>query len=139
MGIVAIVNIAVVPNTHGNAIEEHYPAQAFNGQDAREELPFGVLNSWKIAAKNGLEYAFSLIDTYWTVHIYNLEGRAFIDTNATVVGYTMLRAFLEQVGHTLEEQHMEKLEQFVMSSWPKPYKELIPDFFTLTFAEYQHD
>ena len=61
------------------------------------------------------------------------------DTNATVVGYTILRAFLQHAGHSLEEQQIQKLEEFVMSSWTKPYKELIPDFFTLTFTAYQPD
>ena len=133
------MRIEVVPNESRNEIVEHYTGQGFTSQGNIEEVPAEGYNSWKIAAKNGLEYGFSLVDTFWTVHIHKIEGRTFSDTNATVVGYTILRAFLEQTGHSLAEQHIQKLEEFVMRSWTKPYKELIPDFFRLTFTAHQPD
>lgn len=133
----AIVTLDVEPNSfRTNYIAEHYSGQGFTSQGNIEEVPENGYDSWKIGARNGLEYAFSLIDTYWTVYINKIEGRIFLDTNPAIVGYTVLRAFFDKIDFQLTERQIEVLEEFVLSSWTKPYKELIPDFFNLTFTEF---
>lgn len=58
------------------------------------------------------------------------------DTNPTVVGYTILLAFLDRIGIRLKSEQIEIFEDYVLKSWVKPYKEVIPDFFNLTYTEY---
>ena len=138
VGQVAIVTLAIVANVNSkNEVLEYYAGAGFTSQGNLEEVPADGYESWKIAVRNGLSYGFSLAKGFWKVSIYRIEGRAFIDTNPTVAGYTALRAFCSQIGLQLEEGKIEMLEQFVDSSWTKPYKELIPDFFNLTFTEYE--
>lgn len=140
VGSVAIVTLDVSKNNSDqNEIIEHYTGQGFTSQGYIEDIPANGYDSWKIAARHGLEYAFSLIDTFWTVNLKKVEGRAFTDTNPTIVAYTVLRAFFDKIGFQLDPNQIEVLEEFVLSSWTKPYKELIPNFFNLTFTEYIHD
>jgi len=137
IGSVALVTLEVEKNSVSkNEILEHYSGQGFTSQGYIEEVPETGCDSWKIAARHGLEYAFSLIDTYWTVDIKKIEGRVATDTNPTIVGYTVLRAFLDKINFQLDDKQIEILEDFVLSSWTKPYKELIPNFFNLTFTEF---
>lgn len=137
IGSVALVTLTVEQNNFGqNQILEHYSGQGFTSQGDIEEVPENGYDSWKIAARHGLEYAFSFIDTYWTVHINKIEGRIFTDTNPTIVGYTVLRAFFDKINFQLTDNQIEILEEFVLSSWTKPYKELIPNYFKLTFTEF---
>jgi len=136
---VAIVEMDVFPNSQrANEIIEHYSGQGYTSQGNLEEIPEKGYDSWKIAAKRGLEYAFSLVDNNWTVHINKIEGLS-TDTTATIVGYTMLRAFLDKINFELSNKQIDKLEEFVLSSWTNPYKELIPDFFSLTFTKSGYD
>jgi len=138
IGCVALVNLAVEQNPYSqNQILEQYSGQGFTSQGNIEEVPEDGYDSWKIAARQGLEYAFSLIDSYWTVQINKIEGRTATDTNPTTVGYTVLRAFFDKINFHLTDNQIEPLEEFVLSSWTKPYKELIPNFFNLTFTEYR--
>jgi len=138
IGSVAIVNLDVIPNSlTQNEIVEHYSGQGFTSQGNIEEVPEHGYDSWKIAARHGLEYAFSLTDTYWTVHIMKIKGRIATDTNPTIVGYTVLRAFLDKINFQLNDKQIGVLEEFALSSWTEPYKELIPDFFSLTFKEFK--
>jgi len=137
VGSVALVTLDVFKNTaQQNEIVEQYSGQGFTSQGYIEDVPAIRYDSWKIAAKNGLHYAFSLTDTFWKVDLIKIEGRADIDTNPTIVGYTVMRAFFDKINFQLDANQIETLEEFVLSSWTKPYKELIPDFFTLTFTEY---
>jgi hypothetical protein len=139
IGSVAMVYIDVVPNLVGiNEIKEHYAGQGFTGQGYMEGVPENGYDSWKIAARCGLEYAFSLVDNYWTVHINRIKGIS-TDTNPAIVGYTMLRAFLDRINFELDNSQIETLEEFVLSSWLKPDQQLIPNFFDLTFTEHTHD
>jgi len=138
IGSVARVTLDVEQNSfEQNQILEHYSGQGFTSQGDIEEVPENGYDSWKIAARHGLEYAFSFIDTYWTVHINKIEGRIATDTNPTIVGYTVLRAFFDKINFQLTDKQIEILEEFVLSSWTKPYKELIPNFFNLTFTEFK--
>ncbi|MBK6833655.1 MAG: hypothetical protein IPG89_04995 [Bacteroidetes bacterium] len=133
---VAVVSINVESYSVGpNTIIENYSGQGFNSQGAIESVPPIGYESWKIAAKHGLEYAFSLTKDNWKVTINSIEGRSVTDTTPSVVAYTIFRAFCDKINLTLSEEVISKLEEFVLSAWTNPYKELIPDFYTLTFSE----
>jgi len=137
IGAVAIVSLSVQSNkSNQNKIHEHYSGKGFIGQGNIEEISKKGYESWKIAARKGLEFAFSQIDTFWTVNIFKIEGRAYTDTNPTVVGYTVMRAFFDKINFQLDHEKTDRLEDFVMSSWTKPCKELIPDFSCMEFVEY---
>ena len=136
IGMVAIVTLSVERSSiEQNVIREHYSGNGFTSQGYIEEVPEHGYDSWKNAARNGLEYAFLQIDDFWTVDIYKIEGRDFIDTNPTVVGYTVMRAFFDKINFQLDPNQIETIEEFVMSSWSKPYIELIPDFLSMKFIE----
>jgi len=136
-GSAAIVNLTTIANNLGqNEILENYSGHGFRSQGYIESVPEVGYDSWKIAAKKGLEYAFSLIETNWTVTINSIEGRAVTDTNPTIVGYTVMRAFFDKIDFHLSSDQIAVLEEFVISSWNKPYVELIPNFYNLTFSEY---
>jgi hypothetical protein len=131
IGYFAMVNIDVFPNLEGtNEIKERYRGTGFTSQGHIEEVPEKGYDSWKAGARSGLEYAFALIDSNWTVQINKIEGLS-TDTNPTIIGYTILRAFLDRINHELASTQIEKLEEFVLRSWSKPYESLIPDFFIL--------
>jgi len=137
---IAIVDLNAIPSASGqNQIIEHYSGQGFVGQGYLESVPENGYDSWKIAAKRGLEYAFALVSNNWIVTITKIEGRALTDTNPTIVGYTVIRAFFEKISFQLDNNQIETLEAFALSSWTKPYKELIPDFFNLSFTEHLID
>lgn len=137
---VALVTLDVFENTSNqNEIVEYYSGKGFVGQGYIEDIPANGYDSWKIAARQGLEFAFSLIDTFWRVEIKKIEGREFLDTNPTIVGYTLIRAFFDKIGYQLDPSQIELMEEFVLSSWTDPYKELIPNFFNLTFTEYEYN
>ena len=134
---VAIVGLDVIPNSTGeNKIIEGYSGKGFSSQGYIEEVPENGYNAWKLAARRGLEYGFSLVDTCWTVHVHKIQGRIYTDTTATIAGYTVLRAFLNKIDFQLDSKQVDVLENFVLSSWVTPFRELIPDFFNLTFTEY---
>jgi hypothetical protein len=136
---VALVALAVEQSSSSrNQVIECYTGEGFTSQGIIEEVPENGYDSWKISARHGLEYGFSLVDSFWTVTIHKIEGRVGTDTNPAIVGYTVLRAFLDRINFQLSEKHIETLEDFVLSSWAKPYRELIPDFFSLTFTEFGH-
>ncbi|WP_205513229.1 hypothetical protein [Longitalea arenae] len=134
IGYVAVVNIDVIPNLDGrNEIKEHYGGKGFTSQGQLEEVPEEGYDLWKAGARAGLEYGFSLDHNYWTVHIKSIAGLS-TDTNPTIVGYTMLRAFLDRINLELDSNRIEELEEFVLLSWLKPNETLIPDFFRLRFV-----
>lgn len=140
IGSVAMVTLDVHSNnSNQNKIIEKYTGGGFTRQGDIEEVSAKGYDSWKAAARNGLEFGFSLINSFWTVNIIKIKGRSFTETNPTIVGYTALRAFLEKIDFELEPKHIDTLEEFVLSSWTKPYKELVPDFVNLTFTEYGPD
>ncbi|MFT3675464.1 MAG: hypothetical protein QM781_06155 [Chitinophagaceae bacterium] len=137
IGTVAIVTLNVEPNINSkNEIREHYSGKGFTSQGYIEEVSQYGYESWKIAARKGLEFAFSRVNNFWTVDIIKIEGRAFTDTNPTVVGYTVMRAFFDKINFQPDQGEIGRLEEFVMSSWTKPYQELIPDFSSMKFVEY---
>jgi len=137
IGYAAIVTIIVSQNSDGkNVIIEHYKGyEGFVMQGYIAEVAAKGYDSWKMGVKAGLDYGFSLVKNNYTVTIKKIEGM-HTSTNPTVVAYTILRAFLDKVGYHLNVDIINTLEEFVLRSWEKPYKELIPNFFNLTFSEF---
>jgi hypothetical protein len=132
-GYVAQVSISVGANHQcENKIIENYYEMSTYGQYNNYTLP----EPWKIGARHGLEFAFSLIDTYWTVHIHKIDG-IITDTNAAIVAYTILSAFLEKIDYTLEPRKLDELEALVFSSKKESFKECIPNFFDMTLKGYE--
>jgi hypothetical protein len=137
VGAFAIVTLSVEPNQNNvNEIRDHYSGNGFTRQGDIEEVPKNGYESWKIASRKGLEFAFTCVDKFWTVDIIKIEGRAFTDTNPTVVGYTVIHAFFEKINFQLDQEKINSLEEFVMRSWTKPYQEMIPDFLNMKFEKY---
>jgi len=137
---VAVVDITVENSTSNkNEIVENYHGEAGMSQGYIDSVPQNGFDSWKIAARHGLEYGFSYSKNHWRVQINSIEGRDFIDTNPTIVGYTIFRAFCEKANVNLSAADIEDLDNFVLNSWVKPYKELLPDFFARTFSEYKFE
>lgn len=134
----AIVTLKAEPSIERrNKIIENYSGQGFTSQGYIEEVPAIGYIPWKLGVKSGLEYAFSLLDTFWNVRIDKVEGIG-TDTNATIAGYTALRAFMHQINFMLSQEEIDKLETFVQLSWksPSPNRELIPNFFDLSFEAF---
>ena len=78
----AIVTLSVHKNTNNkNEIHEKYSGHGFTSQGSIESITVKGFDSWKTAVKNGLEYAFFLVDTFWTVDLEKIEGRTFLNTN----------------------------------------------------------
>jgi hypothetical protein len=137
-----ISNFAVITlvinesNTDENFVNEYYSGDGFTSQGSIEEVPAKGYDSWKIGAIRGLEYAFSKTKKYFVVNIISIEGIS-TDTNPTVIGYTIIRAFFDQINLESDNEEINKLEDFVVKSWMSTCEECIPDFFTLTFTEYE--
>lgn len=137
VGLFAIVSLTVSPSLlKQNVIVERYTGHGFSSQGHLESVPAHGYDSWKLGALCGLEYGLSPVDTYWEIFLLKIEGRVLTDTNPTVVAYTTLRAFLDAVNVVPDNERLKQLEDFVLKSWEPPYKELIPNFFTLTFTEF---
>lgn len=134
---IAIVDIEVYSNLeNANKVIENYSGSGFKSQGSVEEATHNGYDSWKIASRQGLNYAFTLTQNYWTVKINSIQGRAFTDTNPIIVGYTVIRAFCEKINLQINENEVRRLENFVYNSWNEPHKELIPNFHDLTSFEY---
>lgn len=130
----AIVELDVKAAANQNTIIEQYNGNGFTSQGYLEDVPDKGYDLWKTGAKRGLEYAFSIIDNYWTVYIKRIAGRTMIDTNPTIVAYTVMRAFFEKINYKLSDSLIDELELFVFDSWNtnNPDK-AIPDFFVYSF------
>lgn len=134
---IAIVTLIVSKNDKNeNIVNEYYDGNGFTSQGYIEEVPKEGYNSWKIGAIKGLEYAFSKTREYWIVDIISIKGIS-TQTNSTIVGYTIIKAFLDQINLELSKEEIDTFEEFISKSWVKPYQEFIPDFFTLTFTDYK--
>nr|WP_294934853.1 hypothetical protein [uncultured Flavobacterium sp.] len=131
----AVINLEIVQTDSENEIIEAYCGKGFTSQGVLESVPEKGYDHWKIAVKTGLEFAFSLTDSFWKVRINSLEGRIFMDTNPTIVAYTAILAFCEQTQTNLDSELKERLENFVFSSWDKGNENLQPNFKNLEFEK----
>ena len=132
----AEVLLDVEPDPVRSRIIECYTGKGFTGQGNIEEAGHETYHSWKTGAARGLEYAFAMIHTHWTVYMKGISGRAFTDTNPVIVGYAVWRAFFAKINHQPDELLISRIEEFVFRSWTAPFDEVVPDFFTLTFENY---
>lgn len=132
IGYAAIVDIEICP-ADNNQITENYTGSGFASQGHILSVPSHGHELWKHGAVKGLEYGLSLSDHNYHITIHEISG-LITDTNATIVGYTALKAFCEKINLDLKESEVERLEKFVFSSWEKPDERQFPDFFSLTFT-----
>ena len=123
-------------NISENTIIENYSGKGYIGQGFIEEVPEIGYDTWKLAAKQGLVYAFSLTNRCWKVTVNSIKGLT-TDTNPTIVGYTIICAFLESTGIHIDDQTKNELEKFALYSWEamKVDHETIPDFFRLSYSK----
>jgi hypothetical protein len=139
-GNVAIVNIDVEKiSSDKSEIIEKYSGQGFTGQGHIESIPMTGMDAFKLAARHGLEYGFSFTKDNWRVTINEIQCRPILDSNPTVIGYTIFRAFCHKADIHIDDSKIEELENFLLTTWTNPYKDLIPNFFTRTFYEYNYD
>jgi hypothetical protein len=136
IGYLGIIYLDLKPNDIENEIVEDYSGRGYTSQGNTEEVGGDGYNSWKEGVRNGLKYAFSKVDSKWTVTIQKLEGLT-TDTNPTIAGYVAMRAFWDKCDFNINSTEINQLENFVFSSWCKPYQCLIPDFFNLSFSEFE--
>lgn len=118
-----------------NRIVESYKGLGFKGQGIIIEVSNTGFDLWKLGAKIGLEYAFSIVNDFWEVEVLNLEGLV-TDTNPTIIGYTAIRAFFDGISHELAIDKIEQLETLVFRSWDDKNSDCLPDFHALKFIDH---
>jgi hypothetical protein len=132
----AIITLEVSKiKSNSNEIFECYSGNGWTGQGQIDEIPEDGYDYLKLGAKKGLEYAFSFIEGNWRIKLHRIEGMFITDTNATVVGYAVIRAFLDNIDYPLLEDKIEELEKFVQVSWQEDFNH-IPNFKELTFEPF---
>jgi hypothetical protein len=117
-----------------NTIVEAYKGRGFQGQGIIIQVPNTGFDDWKLGAKIGLEYAFSMVNGSWEVEVLAIEG-LITDTNPTVIGYVAIRAFFDGAGQELDSDKIEQLEVFVFKSWDSRNLDCLPDFLNLNFIK----
>jgi hypothetical protein len=127
----AVVNLNIRKNEIANEIIENYFGDGFSNNAI--DIGETGWEDWKKGLKKGLEFAFLNSLDFWTIEINGLEGRPFMDTNPTIIGYTGILAFLKQTNILLDEEVLQSLEDFVFRSWEGRNAEKMPDFSKLTF------
>lgn len=125
----AIVNLYIQKNENGNEIIEDYSGYKYSSDlmDVRHE----GFNTWKTGLRNGLEFALLHSSDFWTIRI-NGFCASYIDTNATILGYTGILAFIKETGIVIS--NLEEVENFVFTSWNDGIIDKIPNFNELTFT-----
>jgi len=112
-------------------IVEAYAGSGFTSQGYFESVPANGYDSWKAGVREGLKYALSKLDGYWTVTVEKLEGLSS-DTNPTIAGYVAIRALWQKAEYHPEAEETRRLEDMVFGSWRRDKGQEIPDFFPLT-------
>ncbi|MCP2029052.1 hypothetical protein L1276_004231 [Flavobacterium sp. HSC-32F16] len=125
----AIVNLHIQKNETGNEIIEDYSGYKYSSDlmDVRHE----GFNTWKTGLRNGLEFALSHSSDFWTIKI-NGFCASYMDTNATILGYTGVLAFIKETNIVIS--NLEEVENFVFMSWNDGMINKIPNFNELTFT-----
>ncbi len=109
-------------------IVEAYAGEGFASQGYFESVPANGYDDWKAGVHDGLKYALSKLEGYWTVTVEKLEGVS-TDTNQTIAGYVAIRALWEKAGYHPAAAETARLEDMVFSSWKRDRGQGIPDFF----------
>ncbi|MFC6095529.1 hypothetical protein ACFPVY_02635 [Flavobacterium qiangtangense] len=131
----AIINLEVYKSDFENEIIEEYCGEGWLRQGVIESVSMKGYEDWKKAVKNGLEFAFSKSAEKWKVKIKKVEGRIATDTNATIVGFATILAFCEQTNLNLDNDVIERIENFTFKSWENKNDEKIPNFLNLDYEK----
>lgn len=127
----AVVNLSIEKNEIGNEIIENYSGDGFSNNSI--EIGTDGLEDWKLGLRKGLEFVLLNSSSFWTVTINGLEGKPFMDTNPTIVGYTGILALLNQTTIVIDEEVLQKLQDYVFRSWEGNNADKIPNFKELIF------
>jgi hypothetical protein len=124
----AIVNLHIEKNETENEIIEDYLGYKYSSDlmDVRHE----GFNTWKTGLKNGLEFALSHSSDFWTIRI-NGFCASYMDTNATILGYTGILAFIKETNIVIS--NLKEIESFVFTSRNDGMIDKIPNFNELAF------
>ena len=124
----AIVNLYIQKNEKGNEIIEDYSGYKYSSDllDVRHE----GFNTWKTGLRNGLEFALSHSSDFWTIRI-NGFCASHMDTNATILGYTGVLAFIKETDIVIS--NLQEVENFVFTSRNDGMIDKIPNFNELAF------
>lgn len=95
-------------------IVEAYAGSRFTAQGYFESVPAKGYDDWKAGALEGLTYALSKLDGYWTVTVEYLDGLS-ADTTPAAIAYVAMRALWEQVGYEPEAREISRLEEVVLN------------------------
>lgn len=120
----AFVELDIQKNDFKNEIIEDY---LINGFDNYSE----AIKPWRKGLINGLKFALSESSDFWKIKINKLEG-PYLDANPTIIGYTVILAFLEKAELVIDKERLEEIEHFVYESWGEN-AEKIPNFYELNF------
>lgn len=122
----AVVNLSIERNEIGNVIIENYPDSGYSNNSI--DVGENGWEVWKMGLRKGLEFALSKSSDFWTITINGIEGKPFMDTNPTIIGYAGILAFLKQANIAIEEEVLQRLQEYVFRSWEDNNAEKIPDF-----------
>ncbi|WP_163399804.1 hypothetical protein [Flavobacterium fluviatile] len=125
----AIVNLHIQKNEKRNEIIEDYSGYKYSSDlmDVRHE----GFNTLKTGLRNGLEFALSHSSDFWTIRI-NGFCTSYIDTNATILGYTGILAFIKETNIIMS--NLKEVENFVFTSRNDDLINKIPNFNELIFT-----
>jgi hypothetical protein len=127
----AIVTLDIKKNEAKNEIIENYSGSGFSNQG----IDVGVvgMETWKKGLLKGLEFALLYSSDFWKITINGLYGKPITDTNPTIIGYIGILAFLASTQVVIDEDNLEKLENYVYESWDDGNSDKIPYFDKLIF------
>ena len=129
----AIINLEIIKNENKNEIIEEYIRVVWAREGNIDSVPMKGFETWKKAIRNGLEFVFLHSNQKWKVTIKKVEGRVFIDTNPTIIGYTTILAFCQQTNLELDDVIKNKLEDFTFKSWENQNDTKTPNFINLDY------
>jgi hypothetical protein len=125
----AVVDLDIVKNEIGNEILENYSGYGYS--DHSVDVGQEGWERWKEGLREGLQFALLHSSDFWTIKINGLSGKPFMDTNAAIIGYTGILAFIKQTNVVID--NLQEIENFVFTSWNNGIEDKIPDFKELIF------
>ena len=127
----AIIDLSIEKNNMQNVIIENYCGIGYSNHSI--DVGANDSESWKIGLRKGLDFVLSQDKNFWKININGIQGKPITDTNPTIVGFATILAFCEATKIAIDKNHLEKIENFVFSSWEKDNAEKIPNFEKLSF------
>lgn len=120
----AIVNLHIQKNKTRNEIIEDYSGYKYSS--SLMDVSHEGFNIWREGLRKGLEFVLSYSSDFWTI-----KSGSYLDTNATILGYTGILAFMNETDIVISE--IEEVENFVFTSWDNITNK-IPNFNELIFT-----